>query len=99
MPKLALPSGSGRVESAPYDTEEARSLLQERLAQFGKIGMATGALFLVLAVITAFALPLEGSAASVLAQCGSTTVGAATWVAMRRGKYRTSVLHAVDFVS
>jgi serine/threonine-protein kinase len=98
-PKLAPPSGNGRVESAPHDTEEARTLLQERLALFGKIGMATGALFLVLAVITAFALPLEGSLASVLAQCGSTTVGAATWLAMRRGTYRTSTLHAVDFAS
>jgi serine/threonine-protein kinase len=99
MPKLALPSGSGRVESAPYDSEEARSLLQERLAQFGKIGMATGALFLVLSVITSIALPIQGSLASVLAQCGSTTVGAATWLAMRRGKYRTSTLHIADFVS
>ena len=89
----------GRVKSAPYDTDEARSLLQVRLAQFGKIGMLTGLLFLVLSVIVAFTLRLEGAPAVVLAQCGSTSVGALLWLAMRRGTYKTETLHAMNFVA
>jgi len=99
MPMLEGSPESGRVKSAPYDTDEARSLLQVRLAQFGKIGMLTGLLFLVLSVIVAFTLRLVGAPAVVLAQCGSTSVGALLWLAMRRGTYKTETLHAVDFVA
>lgn len=59
--------------------------------------MATGLLFLVLTVVTHLTLPLQGSLAAVLAQCGSSAVGAAVWLAMRRGTWQTNALHAVDF--
>src|SRR5262245_9600600 len=97
MPKLERAVGSRPVASAPYDTEEARSLLQVRLAQFGKFGTLTGLVFLVIALVMAFVLPLEGSTASIITQCGSSGVGALIWIAMRRGTFRTETLHAVDF--
>jgi eukaryotic-like serine/threonine-protein kinase len=96
MPKLERPAGTGRVASAPYDTEEARSLLQVRIAQFGKVGMVTGLVFLAVVVLLAMAMPLPGQRTAILTQCASSAVGALVWLAVRRGTWRTRALHAVD---
>ena len=96
MPKLERPAGTRRVASAPYDTEEARSLLQVRLALFGKIGLVTGLVFLGLVLLLAFAMPIQGQSTSILTQCLSSAVGATVWLAMRRGTWKTESLHAVD---
>src|SRR5262245_36934963 len=61
--------------------------------------MLMGFFFLVLASIVALVLRLEGSGASVLVQCGSSSVGAVTWLAMRRGTWKTETLQVVDVVA
>jgi eukaryotic-like serine/threonine-protein kinase len=99
MPKLHAPSATGRVASAPFDTEEARSLLQLRLAQFGRLGMLTGLFFLAVAVVIALAVPIRGSRAAILAQVGSSTAGALLWLSMRRGTYRAQTLLVVDVLA
>jgi hypothetical protein len=96
MPKLERPAGTGRVASAPYDTEEARSLLQVRIAQFGKVGMITGLVFLAVVVLLALAMPLPGQRTAILTQCASSAVGALVWLAVQRGTWKTGALHVVD---
>jgi serine/threonine protein kinase len=96
MAKPVVPSERASVRSAPHNTEEARSLLQTRIAQFGWLGMIFGLVFLVLVSIVAVLVPLAGWDRSVWGQVGTSLVGAIVWLAMRRGQYRTETLYLVD---
>jgi hypothetical protein len=96
MPPSEGPATAARVESAPYDTEEARSLLQARLAQFGRFATWTAGIFLFITVALFLVMPIEGAPASILSQVAATVVGAVIWLSMRRGSYRTATLNAVD---
>jgi eukaryotic-like serine/threonine-protein kinase len=91
-------ASSASVESAPYDTREARALLQSRLRQFGKIWAAIGVLFLSIALVMQLTMPLEGSWATVAAQAINTLLGIAIWVGLRRRPVSTAVLHGIDAV-
>jgi eukaryotic-like serine/threonine-protein kinase len=96
MARPVVPSERASVKSAPHNTEEARSLLQARIAQFGWLGMVFGLVFLAVVSVVAVLVPLAGWNKSIWGQIGMSLVGTVAWLTMRRGRYRTETLYLVD---
>jgi len=87
------------VPSVPLDTEEERTFLQARLAQFGRVGALIGLVFLAIAVGIRVTMPLEGSDATIEAQLASTAIGALVWLTLRGRTRSERVLRSVDAVA
>ena len=96
-----LRAGMSSVEapSAPRNTEEGRGLLQSRLSQFGRIGMALAATFLAISVAIALVLDLPGSRATIVSQACSFAISLAVWLSTRRGVKSVPTLLALDVIA
>jgi eukaryotic-like serine/threonine-protein kinase len=89
----------GSAPSAPRNTEEARTLLQARLSQFGRIGMIVASFFFVIALTMNLVMPLSGAGGTIVAQGVSALVGATLWLATRRARWSERALLWFDFVA
>ncbi|MFZ5894876.1 MAG: serine/threonine-protein kinase [Myxococcota bacterium] len=87
------------VHSAPRNTEEGRALLQARLSQFGRVGMALSTLFFTVSIGIWLLLDLPAIWASIGSQIASFIVSLAIWLVARGGVLPTPTLLALDVVS
>jgi serine/threonine-protein kinase len=90
---------SAEVHSAPRNTEEGRALLQSRLSQFGRIGMALSATLLAISVGIALFMSLPGSRATVASQVCSFAISLGVWLLTRDGVMGMTTLLALDIVA
>jgi hypothetical protein len=85
--------------SAPFDTEEGRALLQQRLAQFGRIGMVLGLVFLAIATAMYAVLRLPGTRASAIAEIATVVLSLCIWLFARGKRRSNATLLVVDMAA
>ncbi|HEX6245596.1 MAG TPA: serine/threonine-protein kinase [Polyangiales bacterium] len=101
-PPLAPQARSARFtedvppRSAPRNTEEGRALLQARLAQFGRVGVAIAVVFLALGVTAALTMELASEVESISAQAASLAINVGVWWWARGGARSERALLTID---
>lgn len=99
MPSSGLGLPSGSVQSAPRNSEQAHLLMQARLAQFGRIGVALAVCFFSLGLLLWAMVDITGIEGALAAQAASGLVACLVWAAARGPLLSPRVLVAIDVVA
>lgn len=99
MPSADPPSRPTIPLGVARESEESRGLLQARVAEFGRLGMSIGLLFLGLSTALRLSVSIPGSRWVVAAQAGSVVIGALTWLLTRKGRFQSRALEWIDLGS